>query len=301
MQSLPFVSFLAPLLVALGLAAADPALATNRAGVAAPSAGVVPTCDWDRPGHNPFMGDVVAAVDRYQDIPADVRERLKARMVKRSYDDVVTIRRDSIEGKARYGTTIRDMHFGSSQICRSVTRTAWSPQMQERGLVYCDGGDCILVPTVCRNVSRIARAQVAHEKAEGDGPPLAVMPALPDEVVPGAKADLPSGLAGMDAKPALSGSLDNEVASFAAAAAVGGGPGGGLYPGIGGQGGGSSAAGSPGVGAAAAASGTELPGSVAAVPEPETWCLLMGGLAALAAASRRRRAAIGRRRSWPAQ
>ncbi|MEO6361769.1 MAG: hypothetical protein ABIO71_00925 [Caldimonas sp.] len=53
------------------------------------------------------MVDVVAAVDRYQDIPVAVRERLKARMVKRTYDDVVTIRRDSIEGKAHYGGTIR--------------------------------------------------------------------------------------------------------------------------------------------------------------------------------------------------
>jgi hypothetical protein len=114
-----------------------PALAKNPTSDATASTTVVQTCSWDRPGHDPFMGDVVAAIDRYQDIPVEVRERLKARMVKREYDDIVTIRRDTIEGKARYGGVIRDMHFGDHQVCRTVTRSAWSPKMQERGLVYC--------------------------------------------------------------------------------------------------------------------------------------------------------------------
>lgn len=103
------------------------------------------------------MGDVVAAVDRYQDIPLAVRNTLKARMAARRYDEIVSIRRDAIVGKARYAPAIRQMHFGSGQVCASVDRSAWGPSAQERGLVYCEVGHCILVPTVCRNVSRITR------------------------------------------------------------------------------------------------------------------------------------------------
>jgi hypothetical protein len=118
---------------------------------------IVPTCSWDRPGHAAFMGDVVAAVDDYVGIDAAVRERLKARMARRQYDDLVVIRRDEIVGRHVYEATIRDMHFATDRVCRSVTREAWSSTAQERGLVYCEDRECILVPTVCRNVSRIVR------------------------------------------------------------------------------------------------------------------------------------------------
>ena len=133
-----------------------------QAQAAAPlAAGRVASCSWDRPGHNPFMGDVVASLDRYGDLPADVRERLKRRMAARDYDDLVTIRRDAIEGKHYYEPRITEMHFGEGRVCNDVTRERWTAAMEERGLVYCDSGQCILVPTVCRNVSRIARRPTA--------------------------------------------------------------------------------------------------------------------------------------------
>ena len=127
-------------LLAIALACGACGLALAAAG-ARPSTGPVPTtlahdsCSWDHPGVNPFMGDVVAAVDRYQDIPADVRARLKVRMAKREYDDLVSIRRDSIGGRGGYdyGSTISEMHFGTNQLCRAVTRAAWTPTMEERG------------------------------------------------------------------------------------------------------------------------------------------------------------------------
>jgi hypothetical protein len=131
-----------PLLATIALAAAGATL---------------PACSWDRPGVNPFMGDVVAAVDRYKDIPEATRTRLKDRMQRRSYDEIVSIRREAISGKARYASEIRDMHFGAGSVCTTVTRTKWTAQTEERGLVYCEDGQCILVPTVCRNVSRIRR------------------------------------------------------------------------------------------------------------------------------------------------
>lgn len=130
---------------------------------------VVDTCSWDSPGRDPFMGDVVQAVDRYPDIPVAVRERLKARMAARKFDDMVTIGRDTIQGKGSYEPTIRDMHFGENKVCRTVTRAKWSGTMQERGLVYCDSGHCILVPTVCRNVSRISLAPAAPAGMSSSG------------------------------------------------------------------------------------------------------------------------------------
>lgn len=127
------------------------------ASLLAATPAVVPTCSWDHPGVNPFMGDVVAAVDRYADIPADVRKRLKSRMAQRDYDEIAVITRDAISGRAQYGAEIREMHFGAGQICKTVTRSRWTEAWKERGLVYCEANHCIIVPTVCRNVSRITR------------------------------------------------------------------------------------------------------------------------------------------------
>lgn len=154
------------------------------AAVLAAAPVVLPSCSWDRPGVNPFMGDVVAAVDRYQDIPAEVRERLKTRMTARRYDEMVSIRRDSIMGKQRYDNQIRDMHFGSGSVCGTVSRARWSDDSQERGLVYCESGYCILVPTVCRNVSRITRRPVREVAAGGGAMSAGDVVAASDTVVP---------------------------------------------------------------------------------------------------------------------
>jgi hypothetical protein len=139
------------------------------AAALAASAASLPVCSWDRPGHNPFKGDTVAAVDRYADIPAPVRAALKQRMARHQYDEVAAIRRDSIEGRYSY-TELRDMHFGQGQVCRTVTRDKWAPDAVERGLVYCESGHCLIVPTVCRNVSRVNRSpQPAAAGAAGSG------------------------------------------------------------------------------------------------------------------------------------
>jgi hypothetical protein len=144
-------------------------IALSAEAAAAVPATAPGACSWDRPGQNPFMGDLVAAVDRYQDIPAPVRARLKTRMAERAYDEIVSIGRDRIVGRARYGAEIRDMHFGSGQVCGTVNRAGWDIGMQERGLVYCEANHCILVPTVCRNVSRITREAPAMAGTAGAG------------------------------------------------------------------------------------------------------------------------------------
>jgi hypothetical protein len=159
---------------------------------------VQPTCSWNAPGHDPFMGDVVAAVDAYQDIPAATRARLQQRMARRAYDEVVRIRRDGIEGRHIYRGDIRDMHFGNGRRCVTVDRSAWSAKAEERGLVYCEAGHCILVPTVCRNVSRIQRADAGSSIAADAGA----------AAEPGAALAAPGGLgpvASLSAAPASTG------------------------------------------------------------------------------------------------
>jgi len=128
----------------------------------------LPSCSWDRPGANAFKGDVVAAVDRYTDIPPAERARLKERMSKRQYDEIAVIRRDSITGNAVYSAEIRDMHFAQGTVCQTVTRSKWAVNAVERGLVYCEAEHCLIVPTVCRNLSRITRLQKPATTAASD-------------------------------------------------------------------------------------------------------------------------------------
>lgn len=123
----------------------------------AASSASLPTCSWDHPGAGAYVGSMAAAVDRYTDIPQPVREALKARMAKHQYDEIAAIRRDSITGRSRYAPELRQMHFGAGQVCGTVTRSRWADSAVERGLVYCESGQCLIVPTVCRNVSRVTR------------------------------------------------------------------------------------------------------------------------------------------------
>lgn len=264
--------------------------------LAASAGSTLPQCSWDRPGVNPFMGDVVAAVDRYQDIPAATREKLKARMKVRNYDDIAVIERDAIKGKGSYAPEIRDMHFGPGAVCRTVTRAKWTATMQERGLVYCEDGQCILVPTVCRNVSRIHRleksaavapsqaATVASSTREGEEAPL-------EFDAPGAG---PMAAAAPDSFAAKSG-----VPTLASAPSEGGGfsLGGGNAPspvsaGSGGVGPGMPVMGIPPLPPATVRptdSRPELPTTTPAVPEPETWAMIALGLLVIAYRMNRRR------------
>jgi hypothetical protein len=139
---------------------------------AAASTTTLSTCSWDSPGINPYRGDIAAAVDHYTDIPAATRAALKARIEQRRYDDIAVIGRNHITGSSRYSPELRDMHFGNGRLCRTVTRQRWSAQAEERGLVYCEGAHCVIVPTVCRNVSRVKRQEAVAllGGAAGGGP-----------------------------------------------------------------------------------------------------------------------------------
>ncbi|UQV47263.1 MHFG family PEP-CTERM protein [Janthinobacterium lividum] len=271
---------------------------------ALPRADVMENCSWNRPGADPFMGDVVAAVDRYPDIAPQVREQLKARMRARQYDEIVVISRDAIRGKGNYQARISDMHFGPGRVCRNVTRAGWSEQMQERGLVYCVQGQCILVPTICRNVSRItqapgaAAAPPAAAAAPVGAAPVAAAPAAPEAAgVP--VVDHPDALRGGSF---TGGVVPPVVASipflpFDYVRTGGNNP---PPAGMGGGGGG----GGNGLPPGSTGSSIIVPPTVTlptlpptdlsvlpAVPEPQTWAMLLAGLALCACAALRRRPA----------
>ena len=224
-------------------------------------------CNWNRPGVNPFMGDVVAAVDRYTDIPVHVRERLKQRMRDRTFDEFVTISRDSISGNSNYEAKISDMHFGDGRVCRQVSRAGWNEQMKERGLVYCEEGQCILVPTICRNVSRITR-----RPQELAAPMAAAGPAAP-------ASELRSGSMAGEAPPTAAASDGFSMPGPVYTA--------GFTTGI--AGGASVFSGSPGGGSTTNKPEPFTP--LNPVPEPETWSMLLAGLALVAVAARRSRKA----------
>jgi uncharacterized membrane protein YgcG len=208
-----------PLLVLLCSAALmPPALAAETAR--APRDDTLARCSWDRPGRNAFTGDVVAAIDRYRDIPTPVRQKLKQRMAAREYDDLVDIRRDRIEGKFQYASAIREMHFGRGTVCREVSRERWTDKMHERGLVYCESAHCILVPTVCRNVSRIDRALplVAGDRLmapPGSVPADALPPGDRRETAAAAAPPAPATASVPEAVPPVTSSFAESVAGAA--------------------------------------------------------------------------------------
>lgn len=267
----------------------------------APRADVLEHCSWNRPGADPFMGDVVAAVDRYPDIAPQVREELKARMRARQYDEIVVISRDAIRGKGNYNARISDMHFGPGRVCRNVTRSGWSEQMQERGLVYCVQGVCILVPTVCRNVSRITRVPASATPAAGAAPggaaPVAAAPAAPEAagvpVIDNPDALRGGSFTGAGAPPAVA---TIPFLPFDYVRTVGG-----ITPpaGMGGGGGGGGGGGSlpPDQGSSIIVPPTVIlptlpptgPTVLPAVPEPQTWVMLLAGLVLLACSARKTR------------
>jgi PEP-CTERM motif len=114
-------------------------------------------CSWNSPGRNPYRGSVRDAVSRYVDIPAPARARLVARIEAGQADDTVAIMRDSIAGKYDYSPQITDMHFGQRTVCGTVVRDGWADTVREPAKVYCEGDQCLIVPRVCGNISRVRR------------------------------------------------------------------------------------------------------------------------------------------------
>lgn len=273
-------------------------------------------CSWDRPGANPYTGTTDAAIDRYSDIPVKVRDKLKRRMTYGNPDETVQITRDAITGKYTYGAAIRDMHFGASKVCHTVTRANWSATRAEPAAVYCADSHCILVPQICGNVSRITRETQAGAGKPGQelAPPTAARGAASDPLYDwgphiGEKelglADAPSYDMSELGESLRQGAMPDPQGDgawsvqpwpeFPLAALDW--PGGEFdrlrgrnlppAPGGGGNGGGDN----PGQ--------PITPGEqpVTAVPEPETWAMLLGGLGLTGWMARRKQRVVARKKA----
>ena len=141
---------------------------------------VQPVCSWDRPGVDRYRGAPAAALAHYRDISTEDRAALARRIAAGVPDDEVAIGPRSIEGAYRYESAIGDMHFGANRICRTVTRAKWAASHREPAQVYCVNDECVLIPRVCGNVSRVRRITTTAEGAPpvpvGSRPPVAAAP-----------------------------------------------------------------------------------------------------------------------------
>ena len=249
------------------------------------------SCSWAHPGANPYRGDPPAALADFA-MPEDTRRQLRTSMAAHRTTDIVTITRDGIAGDHRYAD-LREMHSGHGQRCHgAVDRSAWSATHEERGLVYCAGDTCVIVPTVCNNVSLVTRKPDEAPLLGGADEPIDISPAAgpppatPDVVVAQAPDSVPLDFIADAGLPIAPDST-----------AGGGGDAGGGSPGfpIGGGGGGTPTLPGGGTCCGTGPVGPIGPGAppvivpTSPVPEAPAWTLLLAGLAAVAALGRRRR------------
>jgi hypothetical protein len=253
---------------------------------------VPPGCSWAHPGANPYRGDPTHALADFA-MPDETRAKLRAMMRAHRYTDVAQITRDDIVGDHGYAD-LREMHSGRGQVCHgAVDRSAWSATRKERGLVYCADDVCVIVPTICNNVSLVTR-KPEHE-AVPDDTPIDIEPAAGPTPAPGDASVTPlDAMAPGDFLPAAGDpapAAPGEPEAPGDGGSSGGFPGGGLPGGgdsIGGGGGGGPCCGT-GPGSPGGGGGPDLP-PASPVPETPAWALLLGGLAAFAAARRQRQA-----------
>ena len=113
------------------------------------------SCSWNNPGAHPYTNGASKALWNYPDIPIGAKNILISKIDKFKYDEIVLISRDGISGN--FKPQITDMHFGKKSICREIDRSKWETTHRELAMVFCEKDFCILVPTVCRNVSRVRK------------------------------------------------------------------------------------------------------------------------------------------------
>ncbi len=148
-----------------------------------------PGCSWAHPGANPYRGDPAQVLADF-DLPQATRDALRALMRAHRPTDVATITRDDIVGEHAGYADLREMHSGHGRVCHGeVDRSAWSAQRHERALVYCAGDACVIVPTICNNVSLVSRKP--DRVAVLDDSPIDIEPAAGPPAAPPDTASTP--------------------------------------------------------------------------------------------------------------
>lgn len=170
---------------------------TSIALAASVSVATPSTCNWDPSTQAAYSGNIAQVVDRFQDIPVETRKSLKLRIDSHRFDDVVLIKRDSVEGKGNYSRHVFGLQAGQNSVCSEPNREHWSAARKEPALAFCEGSQCLLVSVNGHHVSRVAR----FEAIEGVDPqsfvnqyPTAAAPApvhyAPGRLLVGARAGL---------------------------------------------------------------------------------------------------------------
>jgi hypothetical protein len=249
---------------------------------------VPPGCSWAHPGANPYRGDPTHALADFA-MPAETREKLRAMMRAHQFTDTAQITRDDIVGARGYAD-LREMHSGRGQVCHgSVDRSAWTATRKERGLVYCADDVCVIVPTICNNVSLVTRKP--EHAAVLDDTPIDIEPAAGP---PAAPTQSPADAAGDTLAPGEFVGGPGESVPVEPGGPGGGSGGGSPIGGAGFPGGGTPGGGFPiGGGGPCCGTGPGGPGQpggdgpgvppTSPVPEAPTGALLLAGLAVLVA------------------
>lgn len=112
-------------------------------------------CSWNNPGHDPYVGDTIQAVDSFT-IPKHARAEIKYKILKNTPDDVIEIGKYSVESKKySFNPNMLLMHFGKNKLCWGVDRSKWDNNHVEKAPIYCSSTYCVAIPYVCNNVTQL--------------------------------------------------------------------------------------------------------------------------------------------------
>lgn len=120
------------------------------------------SCDLDSTSLPAYTGDVAESVSRFADIPHEAKLRLRERIEKHRFDEVVEIRRDAIDGASSYAPELTGLQYDKTH-CSTVSRKTWSLDTKEVALSYCEGERCVLVTVNGRHMLRADRALSASD------------------------------------------------------------------------------------------------------------------------------------------
>lgn len=112
-------------------------------------------CAWQPGSQIRFQGELAPLLDRYQDLTPPLRARLRQRLNALNYDDIVTIRRDSITGTRLYAAQIQGWSGALEAGCSAPSRAHWPDTERQLALVFCEGGQCLMLSVEGRQLARI--------------------------------------------------------------------------------------------------------------------------------------------------
>lgn len=122
-------------------------------------------CNWDNPGHDPYTNTVSAALSQFS-IPAAHKNVIEAQIKAGANTGMVFITKDGLVSPDRNLSTFMMMTFGKNKMCYGVERTRWADSHYEPAKLYCSGDYCVMIPTVCGNITQVFPRQTIGEPAD---------------------------------------------------------------------------------------------------------------------------------------